>query len=146
MEIERKFTVRELPQDLEQYPSDRIEQAYISRKPTIRIRKKNDSCILTVKGPGKLAHEEYELPMDEEAYERLLRKCDGKLIVKRRYRIPYGKFTIELDLFSAPKPLILAEVEFENVEEAMSFEGPSWFLQDVTEDPHYSNAYMAYEE
>ena len=146
MEIERKFLIRELPQDTEQYPCDRIEQAYISGKPTIRIRKKNNDCILTVKGPGKLAHEEFELPIDAEAYERLLRKCEGKMIVKRRYRIPYGKYTIELDIFSAPKSLILAEVEFESIQEALAFEGPSWFSEDVTEDPRYSNAHIAFEE
>ena len=146
MEIERKFLVRKLPDDLERYASSRITQAYLSRRPTIRIRKKDEQYILTVKGPGKLAHEEFELSIEKAAYERLLKKCDGKVIEKRRYRIPYGKYTIELDLFTAPKELVLAEVEFESVEEALSFEGPEWFSEDVTEDPRYSNAQMAYEE
>ena len=41
MEIERKFTIKELPDHLEQYEKREIEQAYLCKKPTIRIRKSN---------------------------------------------------------------------------------------------------------
>ena len=58
-----------------------------------------------------MVREEYNLPLTAEAYAHLREKADGKLITKRRYLIPFGKYTIELDLFSSPRPdLMLAEV------------------------------------
>ena len=144
MEIERKFLIKKLPEELEQYDSYEITQAYLSVKPTIRIRKADQNYILTVKGPGRLSHEEFELSIDQEAYERLLKKCEGRVIEKRRYKIPYERFTIELDIFQAPHKLEMAEVEFENEEEALAFTGPDWFGEEVTYDKRYKNAYMAY--
>ena len=41
MEIERKFKVRQLPEQLEQYPRQRIEQAYLCTEPVIRVRRSN---------------------------------------------------------------------------------------------------------
>ena len=145
MEIERKFLIGALPEDLGSYDSCPIVQAYVSRRPAVRIRQTGDRYILTVKGPGRLSHEEFELPLDREAYEHLMKKHDGKLIVKRRYRIPYGAHTIELDVFEEPLKLCMAEVEFGSEEEALAFEGPDWFGEEVTYDKRYSNAYMAYE-
>ena len=52
MEIERKFLIKTLPSDLESYPSSHIEQAYLNEQPVLRIRKKDDSYILTYKSKG----------------------------------------------------------------------------------------------
>ena len=145
MEIERKFLISKLPEALGKYPSSEIEQAYINEKPVIRIRKSDDRYILTVKGEGVLAHEEYELPLTEDAFLHLLSKADGKIIRKTRFRIPYGKYTIELDLFHGEfEGLQLAEVEFPDIREAEAFTPPDWFTKDVTNDPAYRNAVMAY--
>ena len=54
MEIERKFLVKKLPEDLEQYPFSTISQAYVSTDPVIRVRQKDESYILTIKGEGFL--------------------------------------------------------------------------------------------
>ena len=144
MEIERKFLISALP-DLSSFPYHEIEQAYLNEKPGVRIRKSDDRYILTVKGEGILSHEEYELPLSREAYLHLLEKADGRIITKRRYKIPFGSYTIELDLFSGCMDgLILAEVEFPSVEEAERFTPPDWFAADVTYDPRYRNAAMAY--
>ena len=63
MEIERKFKVRQLPEQLEQYPRQRIEQAYLCTEPVVRVRRSNDDYYLTYKGTGLLAREEYNLPL-----------------------------------------------------------------------------------
>ena len=42
MEIERKFTLKTLPADLEQYPFLHIEQAYLNVDPVVRVRKENE--------------------------------------------------------------------------------------------------------
>lgn len=139
MEIERKFTLKEVP-DLSLYMHKELEQGYLCTDPTIRIRKEDSNFYMTYKGHGTLAREEYNLPLNETAYYSLLPKADGRIIKKTRYLIPYDKFTIELDVFSNPEGLIFAEVEFESLEEANSFTPPEWFDKDVTDDPSYANS------
>ena len=97
MEIERKFTINKLPDNLDQYPCLTLEQAYLNTDPVVRVRRENDDFYLTYKGKGFLAREEYNLPLNEEAYYHLREKADGLIISKKRYRIPYNeKLTIEL--------------------------------------------------
>ena len=148
LEIERKFLVSKLPENLEQYPVRIIEQAYLNLTPAVRIRhdqsKDLEKYELTYKGKGLLSHTEYNMPLDSSSYLHLLEKHDGLIIRKKRYMIPVGNYTAELDLFEGDLDgIVLAEVEFPNVQEANSFIPPSWFAKDVTESGQYSNARMA---
>ncbi len=143
-EIERKFLVKELPANLEEYRFHELEQGYLNTAPVVRVRKEDNSYYLTYKGKGFIEREEYNLPLTEESYLHLIEKADGKIISKRRYLIPFGDYTIELDVFHEPfKPLIIAEVEFPSLEEANTFLPPEWFGEDVTGDYHYSNSYLS---
>ena len=143
MEIERKFTIKELP-DLSEYSFHVMEQGYLNTDPVVRVRKEDDNYYLTYKGKGLLAREEYNLPLDEAAYYHLVEKADGIIIRKKRYLIPYEKYTIELDVFEEPyENLIIAEVEFESEEEAMAFTPPSWFEEDVTLERRYHNSNLS---
>ena len=144
MEIERKFTVKCLPDHLEQYPVKHLEQAYLNTDPVIRIRREDDTYYMTYKGSGMLAREEYNLSLNRESYAHLLPKCDGNVKKKKRYLIPWKHYTIELDIFAPPfAPLIIAEVEFATEKEAESFMPPAWFSEDVTCDPHYHNSFLS---
>ncbi len=144
MEIERKFTVKRLPNDLEGYPFHIIEQAYLNTDPVVRIRREDDRYYMTYKGSGLLAREEYNLPLNRPSYEHLLPKADGNVISKKRYLIPLPPYTIELDVFAPPfAPLVIAEVEFPSVEEAERFVPPDWFEQDVTQNPAYHNSNLS---
>ena len=158
MEIERKFTIKELPADLADFPCLLIEQAYLNTDPVIRIRRQNEEYYLTYKGKGLLAREEYNLPLNKEAYEHLRTKADGNIITKKRYLIPLTNpvfregfsadaslsLTIELDIFESPfAPLIIAEVEFPDLETADAFLAPDWFLTDVTQDKRYHNSNLS---
>lgn len=148
IEIERKYLIKKLPENLEQYKYHLIEQAYLTTNPTIRVRKEDDEYYMTYKGHGKddtaLCHSEYNLPLTKEAYDTLRSKADGNIISKKRVQIPYGKLTIELDIFDEPfKPLLFAEVEFESLEEANAFIAPDWFDEEVTGDKNYSNAALS---
>ena len=141
MEIERKFLVKTLPENLAQYPCRHIRQAYVCTDPVIRVRQRDEDYILTIKGEGFLQREEFELPLQKAQFKRLLAKSEGQSIAKDRYCLPYGKYTIELDIFAPPfDPLILAEVEFGSVEEANAFTPPDWFGEDVTHENEYTNA------
>lgn len=144
-EIERKWLLRSVPEDLESYPHHVIEQGYLNTSPVVRIRRQDDTYILTYKGGGFLAREEYNLPLTKEAYEHLKTKIDGRLIAKTRYLIalPDG-LMIELDHFTSPhEGLYLAEIEFPSVEAAESYTAPDWFGRDVTYDPAYHNSVMS---
>ena len=159
MEIERKFTLKTLPENLESYPFRHIEQAYLSVDPVVRVRKEDDEYYLTYKGSGMLARDESNLPLNKEAYYHLREKADGNIISKKRYLIPLKNpgfkkgfptppedytLTIELDVFDAPfAPLIMAEVEFGSREAAVAFVPPDWFDEDVTYQKEYHNSYMA---
>lgn len=163
MEIERKFTVTKLPDDLESYPCRVIEQAYLNTDPVVRIRREDDSYYLTYKGKGLMAREEYNLPLNEDSYYHLREKADGNVILKKRYVIPIvePKFDmtylsatkknidqislqVELDIFEPPfAPLIIAEVEFPDEETARAFQMLDWFGQDVTNDPAYHNSNLS---
>lgn len=143
MEIERKFLIKQLPDGIGTFESVEIEQAYVSRDPVIRVRRAGERFILTVKGRGRMEREELNLPLTAEAYVRLAAKAEGTVIRKRRYLIPFGSYTIELDHFTSPREgLWLAEVEFPSREEALAFTGPDWFGEDVTNDPQYHNSNM----
>lgn len=159
MEIERKFTIKTLPEHLAQYPAIHMEQGYLNTNPVVRVRKENEDFVLTYKGKGLLAREEYNLPLNKESYAHLKEKCDGNIITKTRYRIPLPNpvfaascpkelipetLTIELDIFEPPfAPLILAEVEFDSLEAARAFLPPDWFLEDVTMDKAYHNSTLS---
>lgn len=160
MEIERKFLVGELPGNLSSYQCLVIEQAYLCTEPVVRIRRQNEDYYLTYKGGGLMAREEYNLPLNKEAYEHLLTKADGNIISKKRYLIPIASpvfrndyavpkkhvdLKVELDIFEPPfAPLILAEVEFPDEEMALAFIPPAWLYKDVTDDPKYHNSNMSH--
>lgn len=148
MEIERKYLLKELPKDLDSYPSHCIEQAYLCTSPVVRVRRQDDEYYLTYKGGGFMIREEYNLALDAPSYEHLKTKADGRIITKKRYCIPLGDhLIIELDIFSGDyEGLLLAEVEFPTEEEANSFTPPDWFGEDVTFDGRYHNSYMAMHE
>ena len=159
MEIERKFTVKSLPEHLDQYPFHVIEQAYLNTDPVVRIRKQDDEYYLTYKGKGLMAREEYNLPLNEQSYFHLREKADGNVIAKKRFLIPVEQptftsdydfsnkqtsLTIELDIFDEPfSDLIIAEVEFPNQEMARAFLPVDWFSEDVTDNPAYHNSNLS---
>ncbi|MCD8082738.1 MAG: CYTH domain-containing protein [Clostridiales bacterium] len=146
MEIERKYKMKALPEDIEAFPSRQIEQAYLCTDPVVRIRQDGDQFYLTYKSGGLLSRTEYNLPLTAEAYAHLRDKADGIVLSKRRYRIPLQgtALTVELDVFDgAYQGLILAEVEFPTLEEAEAFTPPAWLGEDVTLSGKYQNSRLS---
>ena len=159
MEIERKFLLKHIPENLDTCPDHLIEQAYLCTDPVVRIRRQDEEYYMTYKGSGMMSREEYNLPLNREAYEHLLPKADGNVISKKRYLIPLSdeeinpeclsllngaSLTVGLDEFAPPfAPLLLAEVEFPDEETANAFQMPDWFSEDVTQDVRYHNSHMS---
>ena len=67
MEIERKYLVQKLPEDLDSFPFRELEQGYLCTDPVIRIRRDDDRYELTYKSGGLMVREEYNLPLTEES-------------------------------------------------------------------------------
>ena len=145
MEIERKYLIHKLPEDLETYPCRKIQQAYLCTNPVVRIRRQDQDYYLTYKGGGLMVREEYNLPLNKDAYQHLLKKADGIVLSKTRYLLPLtDTLTIELDVFDSPdQGLWLAEVEFPTEEEANAFVPPAWFGEDVTFSSAYHNCTLS---
>ena len=156
MEIERKWLVRResIPYDLHTLHALEIGQAYISFHPTVRVRslrdrQGNESFVLTVKSGSKasdgLAREEFELPIDREGYETLLRKAEGSVIRKTRYLFRRTDDLLEeIDIFhDALEGLCYLEIEFPTVEAARAFPSPDWTERDVTSEKRFRNSALA---
>lgn len=144
-EIERKYLIKTLPENLETYPHKELEQGYLSTGPVVRIRKEDEEYYLTYKGKGLMVREEYNLPLTKESYYHLRKKIDGVAIKKTRYYIPItATLTAELDLFHDHyEGLTLLEVEFSSIEEANQFTPLPWFGEDVTSTPLYHNSILS---
>ncbi len=145
MEIERKYLIKELPDNLDSYEHHLIKQGYISTLPVIRVRQKDDSMILTVKSAGLLAREEFELPLTKEQFDNLEKKVEGNIISKTRYKIPFDDgLTIELDVFhDLFEGFIMAEIEFPSEEASKKYNLPSWFGKEVTYDSNFHNSNLS---
>ena len=151
-EIERRFLFDKLP-DMAPVITYEIEQAYLNRKPVLRIRRKTSaektSCEFTFKGKktGAIGKEEMNLPLNEDAYEHLKEKADGIILHKTRYVYDLGgALKAEADVFHAPyEDLRIVEVEFTSEEAAASFVPPAWFGEEITGVKGYSNASLAYD-
>ncbi|MGN0435239.1 MAG: CYTH domain-containing protein [Wujia sp.] len=151
MEIERKYLLKKIPFQLNDYTSYSMEQAYITTHPVIRVRKKQErkeiapKYILTIKSGGMMVRQEYEIELDKEGYESVLKKAEGNIIAKDRYIIPLeDNLKLELDIFKGSfEGLIMGEVEFPNEEAANKFTPPDYISEEVTFDERFTNSTMS---
>ena len=146
MEIERQFLVKILPALPPEYES--LWQGYVALRPEIRIRKiGGNRFTLTVKRGAGLVREEWETEISRTEFDSLAtRLCpDTVMIEKRRYRIPLADgCTAELHVHDGHLAgFSYVEVEFPAEAAATSFEPPSWFGREVTEDVRFSYGTLA---
>jgi len=150
-EIERKFLIKTLPQDLEQNPYSEIEQGYIMVAESgqeIRVRREKieeeESYYQTIKGIGSTIRQEIEMVLSEEQFQILWPQTEGRRIKKRRYLIPQDGHEIHLDVYkNGLSGHATAEVEFPTVEEMEAFNAPEWFGEDVSTRREYKNQSLA---
>ena len=143
VEIERKFVLDAPPADLDQHPSDRIEQGYLAIAEDgveVRIRRRDDACTLTIKsGPGHVRVEE-EIAIDERRFEALWALTEGRRVAKTRYLVPLEDgLEAEVDVYGeALEGLVVAEIEFPSEADSEAFSAPDWLGREVTEDAAYA--------
>jgi len=146
-EIELKFLVREIPENIETHPAAEISQGYLAISDDgteVRLRNIEQAYFLTVKSGKGIRRHEREIGVSKEQFEQLWPMTEGKRVQKKRYTIATTGYTFELDIYhGALEGLKTAEVEFKTQDEARSFKLPSWLDKDVTMDERYKNKNLA---
>ena len=145
-EIERKFLLTALPDDLQQHPHKTISQGYISTasESEVRVRRQGSAHVLTVKKGSGLRRTEVEIGLDEKQFLALWELTANQRIEKTRYDYQYLDTLIEIDVYrDSLATLTLAEVEFHSIEESRHFSIPAFFGREVTEERAYKNAALA---
>ena len=149
MEIERKFLVKSLPPGWKRAPHDLIRQGYFAlreKRTEIRLRQKGPEYFITVKAGWGGERLEEEIGIAKKQFTALWPLVCEASISKTRYRIRYGKHTIEMDVYEPPHHgLITADVEFRSRREADSFRPPGWFAREITGVRRYANQILARE-
>ena len=142
-EIERKFKVETLPEDL-LGPGSEIRQGYLSVEPVeIRLRARDDACELTMKSLGGLRRVEVALPLTPEQFDELW-PLVTTFVEKSRHLVQLAGALAEVDVYGGKlRGLTVVEVEFASEEEAASFVPPRWFGDEITEDSRFRNAALA---
>lgn len=141
LEIERKFLVNSPSYRSLATGQSTIKQGYLSkrRESTVRVRIKDNNAYLTVKGAtvGATRKEwEYTIPVDHAL--EMLNLCEGRIICKTRYYVPYEGHLWEVDEFTEPRRLTIAEVELPSENEEIAL--PPFISKEVTGDPAYYNS------
>ncbi len=128
MEIERKWMVSGWPEaaglDLPLLKVYRMDQGYISVRPTVRIRREAlqggpTALVLCFKGAGTLAREEIETEISAELFAKLEHLIGKPLIYKERrtYALP-GGLALEVNTVDPGTPTAFRYAEIEYPTEA----------------------------
>jgi CHAD domain-containing protein/CYTH domain-containing protein len=149
-EIERKFLLTGLPSLEGGETPVEIEQGYLPGERLVeRVRRvsSDDGVELarTVKEGSGLTRLEVEESLTPDVFDRLWPLTEGRRLRKRRYRVPDGDLTWEIDEF-LDRNLVMAEVEL-TPGTPSEVEVPGWLRpfvdREVTGDDAYSNFKLA---
>jgi len=141
-EIERKYLVVNDDWKQQVSRSDYYRQGYLSgsEKSSIRVRIANDRAWLNIKSATlgiQRTEYDYEIPV-ADATDMAERFCQGAIIEKTRYFVPYDNHLWEIDVFEgANQGLVVAEIELSHEDE--TFAVPEWIGAEVSDDPRYYN-------
>ena len=175
IEIERKFLISEINHELlnemnkyiriNKYNPIEISQYYILKdgKNINRVRKMKNIITNDVEyicsfkfNKEKNIKNEVEFPISKNIYYILSSFGKGNMIQKVRYKIPIkDNLLLELDMFKGKlNGLIIAEIEYPNIEMFNSFKPPMFLrysntcndIVDISDCSRYSNKNLIYED
>ncbi|MDO5538581.1 MAG: hypothetical protein Q4F83_00695 [Eubacteriales bacterium] len=145
MEIERKWMVNGWPRGLKLLETYRMDQGYISVRPTVRIRREaleggRTALVLCFKGaPGKggLSRSEIETEINEKLFRQLEELIGLPMIrkIRRTYLTPDG-YHLEVNSVDEglPSAFWYAEIEYKTEDEARSWQAKSVGLGEYLND------------
>ncbi|MDE5807368.1 MAG: CYTH domain-containing protein, partial [Muribaculaceae bacterium] len=113
-EIEHKYLVTSDDYKNCSVVSHKIIQGYLSKDPEriVRIRIKDNRGFLTIKGKTEIDTRyefEYEIPLEDA--KRMLSLCLGTPIEKTRWIVNHEGYKWEVDEFTSPCNMVIAEIE-----------------------------------
>ena len=142
-EIEKKFTISYLPDEIKKITKIKQKHIYKDSVCSIRVRKsinlKTHETIYTHtiktrrEDDGNFSVTELEREIKKSEYDKLKPFVGSKIIEKDRCIIPLEKgLFAEVDIYYGNlKGLIIAEVEFDSINQAENFRMPYWFKKEV---------------
>ncbi len=149
LEIERKFLLKKMPETMPESTAVMIEQGYlpgerlVERLRAVQVGRRR-TYLRTVKVGAGLVRTELEEETSAEMFQSMWPLTKGKRLTKRRYRVPNGQLTWEIDEFT-DRPLVLAEVELPSAD--TDVEIPDWLKpfvdREVTGEVAYLNSTLA---
>lgn len=146
VEIERKYLVKSDEWRSMSSSSSHFCQFYLSVNPdcTIRVRIIDGaSAFLTIKSRNKgISRGEWEYPIPVEDARTMMEIHVGRLIIKRRYIVPFGGNTWEVDIFEDElSGLAVAEIELPSSDAEVSI--PPFVGKEVSGDFRYYNSSLS---
>ena len=145
-EIERKFLLSGLPAGVSRHPSVIVDQGYLPGTAVReRVRRMQDNASLryfrTIKVGTGIERFEFEEETTDTFFVAVWPLTRGHRVRKRRYQVPAGERTWEIDEFLDRDSLVLAEIELERADERV--EPPAAIaavlVREVTDEPDFSN-------
>lgn len=144
IEIERKWLLTKVPDDLNLLSVGTVEQLYFPGDADIRIRKTmmddSNRCTLDVKGDGDLTRTELKKEISVEEYNQLAAIIGKEPLKKQYYRYDVGlKNVLEVSVVDTGTDwsFIYAEIEFDSEEKANSYTLPIPDAIDITYASEY---------
>lgn len=146
-EIERKYLVTDLADEVVLGPGSELRQGYLAEEGLVevRIRIAGPDATLTVKAGKGRSRTEVERSLTTDEAEALWAFTEGRRVEKVRHRVdlPDG-LVAEVDLYAgALDGLRTVEVELPSPEAADGFAPPAWFGRELTDEPGWGNAALA---
>ncbi|MBA3889893.1 MAG: adenylate cyclase [Gemmatimonadaceae bacterium] len=149
LEIERKYLLRALPPEAGRCRSVLIDQGYLpGERIRERVRRISDRSgeryVRTLKLGRGIARQEFEEETTAEVFGALWSVTRGKRLQKRRYFVPEGRLTWEVDDFT-DRDLVLAELEIPSVDFRVVIPGwlEPYLIREVTEEKGFGNHELA---
>jgi CYTH domain-containing protein/CHAD domain-containing protein len=148
-EIERKYLLSSLPKQVRRGRALEIVQGYLPGERLVeRLRRVKDdggtSFYRTVKLGRGIVRTEVEEETTRHVFDRMWPLTRGRRLNKRRWEIPDGALTWQVDEFT-DRRLVLAEVELPAEDTAVEI--PKWLrahvVREVTGEDAYQNAQLA---
>lgn len=149
IEIERKFLLKGLPPAARRASSVTIDQGYLpGRKVAERIRRvrygRRIDYVRSIKAGTGIVRMEVEEKTTKAVFDGLWRLTGSMRLFKRRYDVPAGGLTWEIDEF-LDRDLVLAEIELPSEDTPVPI--PDWLaphvVREVTGERAYENHQIA---
>ena len=154
LEIERKFLCSLTREEAEKlsFTSRQVKSIYLesTKEKSLRVVKSKYiggtiNCEWTEKETleNSIARSEKEWYLPTKIFDSL-DNLGYPTIEKQRFLIDVNGYAWEVDFFER-YDFVIAELEFNNIEEATNFDDlPPWIIKEVTDDPFYLNCNLAF--